>query len=900
MGFVGFLAYLYGVPLLGGPEFYSSMALHTSLLLAMLGTGVLFACPDSGWVAQIGSGGFGGLMARRLLPLVILSSRSCWVPSGSMAGAGGLYGAEFTSALTVISAVVLLCFLVLQSAARLNRLDQQRREAQERDSWLAAVVDGSTSAIIGRAVDGTINSWNRAAERLFGYSEAEILGKHFSTFIPPERQWEIQELLAALREGRAVERYQTVRIRKDGSPIDVALAQSPVAGPDGRIMGAAILVEDITQQKQNQALLQESQSQLHAVVHSAMDAVLIVDSRHDIVLSNPAAEKMFGYSARDLQGHPLSLLIPEQYRAAHTEHMQRFGQAGITSRAMGALSTVYGQRANGDVFPIEASISQFESGGQKLFSAIVRDVSQRQKTEDALRLAQEQLLSAFEAGNMGTWSWDISRDAVSWTEPLLRVLGISREDVSDHGLKTFLSFVHAADRSAVEKALDNAVQKGSTYEVEYRSRRRDGALQWIAARGRLERDVHGQAARLTGVCMDITARKRLEDTLLQSHKMEALGTLAGGVAHDFNNILMAIAGNAELAAAELSSDHPARQSLDRIEKASSRAADLVRQILTFSRRQPPARKVISLRQEVEEAVKLLRATLPARLEIRTEYLAGTPPISADPTQVHQILMNLGTNASHALGESSGLIELRLEGVSISGNRPETPADLPPGLYARLSFRDNGCGMERATMSRIFEPFFTTKGAGKGTGLGLSVVHGIMTNHSGAVTVHSELGKGTLFQLYFPAVQQSADAVVPGPSAQDPIPRGHGERILHVDDEEALVLITRRRLEQMGYLVTSFTDPREALKSFRAWPGQFDVLLTDVSMPHLPGAELVQAVRLIRPDIPVIMTSGYLRSEDHAAAERLGIRELISKPFDLGELGRALHRSLAGHLAGQKM
>ena len=452
----------------------------------------------------------------------------------------------------------------------------------------------------------------------------------------------------------------------------------------------------------------------------------------------------------------------------------------------------------------------------------------------------------------------------------------------------------------MEKALDNAVQKGSTYEVEYRSRRRDGALQWIAARGRLERDVQGQASRLTGVCMDITARKRLEDTLLQSHKMEALGTLAGGVAHDFNNILMAIAGNAELAAAELSGDHPARQSLDRIEKASSRAADLVRQILTFSRRQPPARKVISLRQEVEEAVKLLRATLPARLEIRTEYLSGTLPISADPTQVHQILMNLGTNASHALGESSGLIELRLEGVSISGNRPETPADLPPGLYARLSFRDNGCGMERATMSRIFEPFFTTKGAGKGTGLGLSVVHGIMTNHSGAVTVHSELGKGTLFQLYFPAVQQSADAVVPGPSAQDPIPRGHGERILHVDDEEALVLITRRRLEQMGYLVTSFTDPREALKSFRARPGQFDVLLTDVSMPHLPGAELVQAVRLIRPDIPVIMTSGYLRSEDHAAAERLGIRELISKPFDFGELGRALHRSLAAHLAGQKM
>jgi nitrogen-specific signal transduction histidine kinase/ActR/RegA family two-component response regulator len=399
--------------------------------------------------------------------------------------------------------------------------------------------------------------------------------------------------------------------------------------------------------------------------------------------------------------------------------------------------------------------------------------------------------------------------------------------------------------------------------------------------------------------MDITARKRLEETLLQSHKMEALGTLAGGVAHDFNNILMAITGNTELAVTELPADHPARQSLDHIDKACGRAANLVRQILTFSRRQPPARKVLSLRQEVEEAVKLLRATLPARIEIRAEYLAGIPPVSADPTQVHQILLNLGTNASHALGESSGLVELRLEGVDISSNRLEAAANLPPGRYARLSFRDNGCGMDRATLTRIFEPFFTTKGAGKGTGLGLSVVHGIMKNHSGAVAVHSEVGKGTMFQLYFPAARETA-ADLRRPSPQDQIPRGNGERILHVDDEEALVLITRRRLEQVGYVVTNCTDPREALELFRARPGEFDVLITDVSMPHLPGAELVQAVRRIRPDMPVIMTSGYLRPEDHAAAERLGIHELLSKPFDLGELGRALHRLLAARLAGQKI
>jgi signal transduction histidine kinase len=267
--------------------------------------------------------------------------------------------------------------------------------------------------------------------------------------------------------------------------------------------------------------------------------------------------------------------------------------------------------------------------------------------------------------------------------------------------------------------------------------------------------------------------------------MEALGTLAGGVAHDFNNILMAISGNAELAMTELPADHPVRPNLDRIDKASTRASHLVRQILTFSRQQPPARAVIPLAREVEEAVKLLQATLPARIEIRSEYLPDVPPVSADPTQVHQILMNLGTNSAHAIGESSGIIELRLEGVDISGDWSEVTGGLPPGRYARLSVRDNGCGMDKATLARAFEPFFTTKGVGKGTGLGLSVVHGIMKNHGGAVTVYSEVGKGTAFRLYFPAAERVLEsAEAPPRLGRQQAPPGSGERILYVDDEEA--------------------------------------------------------------------------------------------------------------------
>jgi PAS domain S-box-containing protein len=898
IGFVGFLAYLYGVPLLGGFDVYSTMAVHTSALVLILSLGTVLARPDSGFIAEIAGGGPGGIVARRLLPVVIglpILMGSAWLYGSRL----GFYDLEFASALTGISAVVLLCFLVLQSARRLNRLDEKRRQAEERNLFLAAIVNCSNDAIIGRTVDGAITSWNKAAERLFGYREDEVVGKTFNLLIPPDRQPEGREMLAANRQGRAIERFETMRIHKEGRLIPVSLTHSPVVDADGRVIGGATLAYDISERERNEALLRESRNQMEALIDSAMDAVVIVNSRQEIVLFNSAAEKMFGRTADEVRGRSLSRLIPPQYQTAHAEHVRNFGQSGVTRRAMGALTTVQGLRANGESFPIEASIAHFQSGDQKLFAAIVRDVSERQRTEEALQLAQDQLLSALEAGSMGTWSWEIPDNIVTWSEPLLRLFGINAESVKDGRLEASLSFVHPADRDGVQEALQAAARDNAGYEVEFRSNRPDAALQWIAARGRLERDPQGQPLRLTGVCVDITARKRMEDSLLQAHKMEALGTLAGGVAHDFNNILMVIAGNTELAVADLPADHPAQKPLATIEKASLRAANLVHQILTFSRRQAPARLVISLQPEVEEAVKLLRATLPARVEIRAEYAPGAINVSADPTQVHQILMNLGTNAAHAMGESSGVLEIRLEDVTLSADQANVAAGLSAGRYARLVFKDNGCGMDRATRDRIFEPFFTTKGVGKGTGLGLSVVHGIMKNHGGAVSVYSEVGKGTIFHLYFPAADQALEAAGAAPSSPTEIPQGNGERILSVDDEEALVLVTKRQLEKMGYIVTACSDPRQALEIFRARPLEFDALLTDVSMPHLPGAELVQAIRQIRPDVPVVMASGYLRPEDQAAAEQLGIRELISKPYNVAELARVLQRLFAEALAAPK-
>jgi signal transduction histidine kinase/ActR/RegA family two-component response regulator len=384
-------------------------------------------------------------------------------------------------------------------------------------------------------------------------------------------------------------------------------------------------------------------------------------------------------------------------------------------------------------------------------------------------------------------------------------------------------------------------------------------------------------------------RKQSEDVRIRSQKVEAMGTLAGGIAHDFNNILLAINGHTRVLEEELPARHAARESLAEIAKATARAADLVRRILAFSRQQDTKHEIIALRPIVEEALKLMRATLPAMVEIRASLWNSAPPVAADSGQIHQIVVNLTTNAAYAIGTRGGVIEVKLDTLEVDSDLAETLRNLPPGRYVRLVIADNGCGMDRATLGRIFDPFFTTKPAGQGTGLGLSIVHGIMNSCHGAVTVYSQPDKGTSFHLYFPAAAGKVESQ-PAPAAK--LASAHGERVMYVDDEEPLVRLAKRVLTRLGYLVTGHTDPVQALEEFRDRPGDFDVIITDVSMPSLSGFDLTREALAIRPDLPVIMTSGYVRKEDEEAAQQLGVREIILKPNTLDELGKALQRLFA--------
>ena len=436
-----------------------------------------------------------------------------------------------------------------------------------------------------------------------------------------------------------------------------------------------------------------------------------------------------------------------------------------------------------------------------------------------------------------------------------------------------------------------------------------GEMKGLAATGKTlalevsascERHVLGNVT--TVFARDLTARKAMErqrDTLeaqlRESQKMQAVGTMAGGIAHDFNNILGAILGNVELAKQDVDKNSNARISLTEIEKAGRRARDLVSQILAFSRNESKQRLPVSLKDVVLETIRLVQVTLPAGLDLKVDLAAEVPAILADSTRVQQALLNLCTNAVHAIGKQSGTISIQLETSHVAGLEAER-LGLAQGLYAKLTVADSGEGMDKATLQRIFEPFFTTKEVGQGTGLGLAVVHGVMRTHSGSVDVRSTKGQGSTFTLYFPALELELPVEpIRDTDKTHPDASGEGKHVMYVDDDQALVFLIERALGRRGFQVSSFTDPRQAIEALRANPATYDLLVTDYNMPGFSGIDVLREAHLIRADLPVALASGYVTPEIEHAAMAEGARALIHKPNDVSELCDTMHRLMRNPL-----
>jgi PAS domain S-box-containing protein len=456
-------------------------------------------------------------------------------------------------------------------------------------------------------------------------------------------------------------------------------------------------------------------------------------------------------------------------------------------------------------------------------------------------------------------------------------------------------FLQEEQNRSFNASLHEAMEQHGLRSHHFVNKRPDGSSYHADARISPVLGPSGAVVSYAAVLRDVTEQQELARQLRQAQKMEAIATLAGGIAHDFNNILAAIITNTEMALDSAPEGDPQREHLDIVMRAGARARNLVRQILTLSCQAEKERQPASIETIVNECLNLLRASLPATIELPPVQVTGPVTALVDPTQIHQVIMNLCTNAADAMRATGGTLRICLAPMELEGRSLLLPS-LSPGPYLRLTVNDSGHGMDEATLERIFDPFFTTKGAGKGTGLGLSVVHAIVKSHGGAITVESTPGTGTAFHVFLPCCTEPdcGRLLESGPA---PLPRGRNERILLVDDEEPIVFAMQKTLERLGYQVVAGTDSREALHTFRAQPWQFDLVLTDQTMPHLTGDRLALELLAIRPELPIILCTGADGTANGSIsvseAKSLGIREVISKPAQRREMAEILRRVLDG-------
>lgn len=646
------------------------------------------------------------------------------------------------------------------------------------------------------------------------------------------------------------------------------------------------------ERKKAEEALKKSEERYRSLVDNIDFGVTMIDSDHNIVMTNVSQARMFKKPVHEFIG-----------KKCFREYEKRDNICphcpGVQAMSTGhtAHTETEGVRDDGSRFSV--SINAFpilnEEGHPTGFIEIVEDITERKKAEKTLRESEERYRRIFENSVVGIFQSTPEGRYISVNHALAKMLGYSSpadlissiSDISEQ------YYVDPEDRHQYQQIL----QKDEIVEnFEFRAKRKNGSQIWVSSSTRAYFDQYGKVVSYEGIVVDITDRKRVEEERLvleaqlqQAHKMEAIGTLAGGIAHDFNNILGIILGNAELALDDISEGDRTHFNLEEIRAAGQRARAVVKQLLSFARKTELEQKPIKLIPVVKDSIKFLRSMIPTSIDIRQNILATDETVLADPTQIHQVMINLCTNASHAMQETGGILGIEIESVLFEKQSDAPHPDLSPGSYVKLTVSDTGQGIPPELMDRIFDPYFTTKEIGKGTGMGLSVVHGIVSNCGGTISVESEVEKGTTFYIYFPVIEE--ESVIETETIEE-LPTGN-ERILFVDDDKSLIYACRYRLERLGYQVETKTNPVEALELFRSNPERFDLIITDMSMPQMTGDHFVEEILKIRPDTPTFLCTGFSEMIDEKKAKEIGATEYIEKPIDKRDLAIKIRSVLDG-------
>lgn len=751
-----------------------------------------------------------------------------------------------------------------------------RKKAEETLVRLAAIVESSQDAIIGFDFEGCITNWNRGAERMSGYEESEALGKSMLFLMPDNLLFDYTRCIADLKANRIVEDFETIWLAKDGRRLDVSLTTSSILNSDGQMVGGSIIARDITTRKLAEEALRKANE---TSIYGSPIPIIAADRLGNVTMWNGAAQETFGWTESEVRGKPNPIIPAHESDAASQIHRRMLDGETITG------IEVRRQKRNGDLVDINLSGTPVwdENGNVRGIIGFLTDITERKQAEAALREAEEKYRGIFENAVEGIYQKTLDGHFLSANPALARMLGFR----SPSDLITAFSGDRATEYADREKQIEFHTRMqtdGRVRGFQYQIRREDGTLLWVSENAHRVCDAEGRTLYYEGTVEDITRHRELEEQIRQMQKIEAIGRLAGGVAHDFNNILMAISSYAELLSRNLPDNDTSGRYVGEIVRATDRGSSLTQGLLAFSRKQVLSPQIVDLNALVQDQINMLERLLGETIVLTFRAGEDLGRTKVDRGQVQQVVMNLVINARDAMPEGGEVvIETANADLDLIGSDPDSP---PHSKYVMVSVTDTGCGIDESTKAHIFEPFFTTKEQGKGTGLGLATVFGIVKQSAGQIFLDSEPGVGTTFKVYFPRVEETVDTVATeGPATSV----AGNETILIVEDQTAIRESTAEYLVEHGYRVLQAQNGLEAMQVVSQHQGAVDLLLTDVVMPKMSGTELSKKFSAVYPKARIVFMSGF---SNLTVRQGLDSRHtLLQKPFRLATLGQSIREAL---------
>jgi len=762
-----------------------------------------------------------------------------------------------------------------------TRVDETELQLQSQ------ILEQVHDAVVATDLEGKILSWNFAAERLYGYSEEEVLGRRIEILFHPEDRISLDAHMRAATLASGSHDFVGRFVHRSGVALHAEVRLALLRDRDRNPIGIVSCSHDVTRR-----IEQESDLRLQSRVLASMgEAVFLTDEEGVVRYANPAATQIFRAAQHGLVGTPIQSLLADREEPRIHEAWEQLCQHLRSGREWSC--TLDFLRRTGERFTSALAIGAIFANGTEAWVWVLQDITERKLSEEVLRHREQLFRSMAENAPVMVWTLDADGDIEYANAAWRRHWGLSIRETNGAKWRDFITPETLAD---FEAALARAIERREPFEVEYSMLDQAGEERVLLSQGapRLDGDSFngfvGSTTDITEIRQAEEARRRLDRQSESANRLESLGVLAGGIAHDFNNLLVSILGFAELAAEDIDKEHPARASVEQIQIAARRAGELTQQILTFSGRARPEAMPVNVGSLLLEMLQLLERNIAGRARLTVESGAPTPDIEGDPSQVRQVVMNLLINAADAVNKADGEVRVRLFPITLE----ERPAGVlvdsmapRPGRYVCIEVHDNGCGMDDETQRRIFEPFFSTKPGGRG--LGLASILGIVRSHMGGIEVESRKGRGSTFRVFFPVAEKPSRRDDSSDGAQPALRTRRQLRALVIDDDQTVLETISQMLVRAGHAVETMWDREDAIELLAAGPDAFDVVVFDLTMPGISAEEALERMKVVSPGTPVLLVSGY---SAESLRERLDVRfgyAFLQKPFQREDLYAAIDR-----------